>query len=72
MKPGEKTYIEIAKKFGVAVDEVKREMQRAVQDAFIFPSYEAESIPRKGEIPTVSEFIEYAADRIGEETPEEM
>ena len=59
-----KTYRQIAKKHGVSLDEVKREMQTAINSAYVFPNDKALNIPRKKEIPTVGEFIEYSVNQI--------
>ena len=59
MKLPESIYKEIAKKHGISVEEVKREMQKAIEAAFIFTSDDADNIPREGEIPTIDEFIDY-------------
>jgi len=59
-----KIYKAIAKKHGISVEEVKREMQKAVDAAYVFPSAEAESVPRAGEKPTIEEFIDYSVKKI--------
>jgi len=60
-KMDKKIFKAIAKKYGVSVNEVKREMQAAIDAAFVFPTPEAMTIPCENGIPTVDEFIEYAA-----------
>lgn len=64
-----KIYREVAKQNGVTVEEVKREMQEAIDAAYNSPynnditrAYQ-DKIPRKGKVPTVDEFILYMADR---------
>lgn len=59
-------YRKIAKKYGVSVDEVKSEMQAAINEAYkntpndgITGAWQAR-VPRKDEIPTTEEFINYA------------
>ena len=59
----EKIYMKIAKEFGVTVEDVKRDMEEALKLTYADPSREASMIPRKGDIPTVGEFVEYAAKR---------
>ncbi|MCL2796470.1 MAG: hypothetical protein FWD58_00210 [Firmicutes bacterium] len=54
----------IAKKHSVSVEEIKKEMQAAIDAAYVFPTPEAMQIPRKGEIPTIDEFIEYVAKQV--------
>ncbi|HBV67862.1 MAG TPA: hypothetical protein DEF04_06540 [Clostridiales bacterium] len=62
-----KIYRKIARKNGVTVAEIKREMQAAINEAYnstdngITRAYQ-ERVPRNGDIPTVDEFIRYAAD----------
>lgn len=49
-----KVYKKIAKKYGVSVKEVKREMQIAIDEAYKNPNFYALSI---GEKPTVDEVV---------------
>ena len=60
----EKIYKAIAKKHGISVDEVKKEMQAAIQTAYVFPAPEALKVPRKNDVPTVDEFLEYTAKKV--------
>jgi len=60
-------YKEIAKKYGVSVDEVKKDMEEAISEAYLNPTLSAKSVPRKGEIPTVDEFIGYIVEKIKNE-----
>jgi hypothetical protein len=62
-----KIYREIAKKNGVTINEVKRETQSAINEAYQNPpdngvtrAYQ-NRIPRKGAAPTAEAFIRYAA-----------
>ncbi len=61
-----KIYREIARKHHVSVQEVRDEMQKALNMAWVNPEKtEAQAanqkrIPTKGQIPTVEEFIHYA------------
>jgi len=64
MKLSRKDYKQIAKKHGVTVDDVKREMQEAINAAYINPTFNAKCVPCVGDVPTVDEFIEYVANRI--------
>ncbi len=64
-------YREIARKNGVTVEEVKREMQEAINAAYrvtpvdsITREYQ-DRVPRVGEVPTAEEFIRYAAKEVG-------
>lgn len=47
----------IAKENGVSVDEIRREMQAAIEAAYVNPNKAALSMPRKREVPTPEEFI---------------
>ena len=59
-----KIYRKVAKEYGVSVEEVKREMQAAITDAYTNPlnnngitkTYQSR-VPCKGEIPTPEELI---------------
>ncbi len=65
-----KIYREVARKHGVTVEEVKREMQAAINEAYtntpndgITGAYQ-NRVPRKGEIPTTDAFIRYVAKEV--------
>lgn len=49
----------IAKKHGVSVEEVRRDMQAAINAAYVNPGAAALSVPKKGDVPTPEEFINY-------------
>lgn len=51
----------VAKQNGVSVAEVKREMQAAIEAAYINPNAAAMVVPRKGTVPTPEELINYCA-----------
>ncbi|WP_242996560.1 sporulation initiation factor Spo0A C-terminal domain-containing protein [Lacrimispora amygdalina] len=66
-----KIYRKIAKKNGVSVAEVKRDMQEAINAAYQNPPQDGgvdaayqQRIPCKRAIPTPDEFIRYAANKI--------
>lgn len=59
-----KYYREIAKKHGVSVDEVKRDMQLAINEAYINPNTTALNVPRKGDVPTPDEFVDHVVSKI--------
>ena len=63
----EAIYKAIAKQHGVSVEEVKREIQQAIDAAFVFPTPEALNVPRKGAVPMVDEIIAYTVQRLAEE-----
>jgi len=63
----EKIYKEIAKKYGVNVDEVKREMQAAIDEAYANPNPAVLDIPRKASVPTVDEFVDFAVEQVNNE-----
>ena len=63
-------YRKIAKQYGVSVNEVKEEMQMALNHAYtktpndgITEAYQKQ-VPSRGEIPTPDEFIRYAVNKI--------
>lgn len=69
-----KIYQKIAREHGVSVAEVKRDMQEAINAAYLNPPDDGgviaayqRKVPRKGDIPTPDELIRYAAGRIREE-----
>ena len=62
-----KIYRKIAKKHGVSVTEVKRDMQKAVDETYKNPAFHAKCVYREGEKPTVGEFVDHVARRAKEE-----
>jgi len=65
-----KIYRKVARKHGVSVEEVKEEMQKALDHAYtntpddgVTRAYQKQ-VASKGEIPTPDEFIRYAANKI--------
>jgi len=60
----EKIYKKIAKKFGVSVEEVKREMQATINLAYEKPTLAAQCVPRKDSVPTPDEFINHAVSKM--------
>lgn len=67
-----KIYRQIAKKHGVSVADVKRDMQEAINYAYqntpndgVTGAYQ-NRVPRTGDIPTTEEFIRYASKRVEE------
>ncbi len=67
-----KLYREIAKKNGVSMKEVKHDMQEALNHAYNNPNANGiikahqNQVPKKDEIPTPDEFINYAVKKIKE------
>lgn len=65
-----KTYRKIAKQHGVTVAEVKRDMQEAITAAYTdpntdFATFKAQrAVPRKGDVATPNEVIDYAAAEV--------
>ena len=55
---------QIAKKYGVSVEEVKRDMQEAINEAYKDPNSAALSVERKGKVPTPDELINHAVREI--------
>ena len=66
----EEIHERIAQLHGVSVDEVKREMQLAIEQAWTDPDRSNEvriqqgQVCSEGPIPTVEEFVHYVYDRI--------
>lgn len=64
-----KIYKQIAKKHGVTWQEVRDDMQKALNHAYEDPNrtilniVRQKEVPRTGEIPTPEEFIKYAKDK---------
>lgn len=63
-KETQKILRKIAKAHGQSVAAVKAEIEKAIFSAYVFPNKEALSIPRKGDIPTICEFLEYASKEV--------
>lgn len=65
-----KIYRKIAKEHNVSVQEVKEEMQKAIDQAWTNPDKTVEQmamqreVHAKGEIPTVEEFIQFAKRKL--------
>jgi len=60
----------VAKAHGVSPEEVKREIQVAIDSVYENPNEAASVIPRKGDVPTIEEFIEYFVKRIPKDEQE--
>ncbi|MDR0286152.1 MAG: hypothetical protein LBI03_00350 [Clostridiales bacterium] len=61
-----KVYKKLAKKYGVSVAEIKRDMQEAIDAAYVNPTIHAQNVPSKGAIPSVDEFLEYMVKSVSE------
>ena len=61
-----KQYRAVAKAHKTTVKAVKADMQAAIDHAYQSPNALAHSVPRKGEKPTVDEFIEYTVQKTKE------
>jgi hypothetical protein len=59
-----KVYKQIARKYGVSVAEVRRDMQAAINEAYENPNAAALAVPKKGAIPTPEEFISHIAGKV--------
>ena len=59
-----KIYRQVAKKHGVSVAQVKREMQKAIDSAYENPTAEAKSVNCKGNTPTADELINHVVQKI--------
>lgn len=56
----ENIYQTIARIHGITEAEAKAEMEKAIAAAYENPNEKALQVPRKGEIPTVEEFLAHA------------
>ena len=65
----QKIYKRLAKKYGVSVEQIKRDMQDAIDVTYARPSDAAKGVARKGSIPTVDEFMNYAIGEVKGGTP---
>ena len=54
----------VAREHGVSLNEVKREIQAAIDHAYTNPTEEALQIPHKGEKPTADEVIAHIVGEI--------
>lgn len=59
-----KIYKKIAKKNGVSVREVERDIREAIEAAYVDPNFYAKCVERKNEVPTPEEFIKHMANRV--------
>ena len=57
-------YRKIARKHGVSVKEVKRDMNEAIDAAYVNPNFHARCVYSEGATPTVDEFIAHVARRV--------
>ena len=54
-------FIEVAKMYGVTAEDVRREIQAAIDEAYKNPNWHARRVYYKGDKPTPEEFIEHMA-----------
>lgn len=66
-----KIYKQLAKKYGVTVEEIKRDMQEAINAAYVSPNDAALGIKSKGTVPTIDEFITQTANKINADLKQE-
>lgn len=59
-----KIYRKIARKYGVSIQEVKRDMQEVVDETYKNPTFHARCVFCEGEKPTVDEFVNHLARRV--------
>lgn len=57
-------YKSIAKKNGISVDEVKQEIQHAINITYERPTLYAKCISCRKKVPSIEEFIQYSAKRV--------
>ena len=68
----EKIFEEIAKQNGVSVEEVKKEMQAAIDVAYENPNLYAAKVPKKGDKPTPDELIAYLSNEAKDKMKEQQ
>jgi len=66
-----KIYKQLAKKYGVTVEEIKRDMQEAINAAYVSPNDTALGVNSKGAVPTIDEFIKHTANKIKSDMKQE-
>ena len=59
-----KIYKKIARKYGVTVEEVRRDMQAAIDEAYKNPNWYARCVYCAGDKPTPEELITHIARRV--------
>jgi len=57
-------YRKVARQHGVSLAEFKSEMRLAIDATYVKPTAAALAVPRKGEVPTTDEFIDYCAREV--------
>ena len=62
-----KIYKAIAKKHGVSVEEVRRDMQAAINEAYKAPGFHARCVYMEGDEPTPEELIAHVVRRVRSE-----
>jgi len=63
LKLDEKILETLAAKYGVSVDDVKKEIRDAIGAAYVSPNPEALKVPRAGAVPTPDEIFAYALEK---------
>jgi len=66
-----KIYKKLAKKYGVTVDEIKRDMQEAVNATYKTPTSSARNVTKDDTVPTAEEFMNLLVGRVKNEINEE-
>ena len=61
-----KIYKQIAHKHGVSVEEVRRDMQSAIDEAYKNPNFYARCVYREGDTPAPEEFIAHITRMVKE------
>ena len=63
----QKIYERLAKKYAVSVEDIKRDMQEAIEITYTQPTKGVQNIKREGDIATIDEFINYVISMIKDE-----
>lgn len=61
-------FTEIANKYGVSVDEVKQEMQAAINAIYDDLNSHAKNVLYENDIPTIEEFLSFVLEQITNNT----
>ena len=60
----EKVLKKVARENGISVAEVRRDIQTAINAAYIYPTFHAQCVYRKGDKPTPEEFLSHITRRV--------
>ena len=67
MEIDEKVFEELAKRYRVTADEIKRNISEAISEAYQDPNSLAKTVPRKNDVPTIDELSAFVIQNIKNE-----